>query len=142
MLLTMNYKQYLDQIYDNTTANPGVCMAIQSCHEQVRALYHYQMTRFVVRALIEDIQSIVGNNNSLKFVSIEGVDSESDNFFYPDLEESMIASGIQLPEDSGVVQSAGGRISRGSLLNWLLENGRTGKTIEIDLDSHPGNFFD
>jgi len=142
MLLTLNYKQYLDQFYDNTTANPGVCMAIQHCHEQTRGLYHYQMTRFVVRALIEDIQSIVGNNNSLKFVSIEDGDPESNDHFYPDLEETMIASGVQIPEDSGVVQSAVGRISRGSLLNWLIKNGRTGKTIEIELDSHLGNFFD
>jgi hypothetical protein len=139
MMVEMNYRKCSDYFsgaaYDSAI-NRGICTAVMGTDEQAKHLYNYQLTRYVVRALIEDIQYILGVQSEI--VLRDAVLDSADHFFYPDLETSLELSGVVLPQE--LMYESGIRINRQKLLDWLLANGETGRMLEINKELHPGMF--
>jgi hypothetical protein len=135
MIITMDYRKYLDQFYDGSR-NYGICDAVQACHENARTLYYYQLTRYVVEAVVQDVQDVLGLSNPICFRDDTSEPDSSDNHFYPGLEATLIASGVVIPDG---LFNPNSRIDRAGILQWLIDNGKTGRVLEIDLSENPGN---
>lgn len=140
MLITMNYKKYLEDLYDGSR-NYGICDAVQACDERARGLYYYQLTRYVVEAVLKDVQEVIGHTGPIFLLDDTEDPASSDNYFYPNLEATMHNSGIVLPKGTSFSNGTK-RINRAALLQWLVDNGKTGRVLEIDLSQSPGRYAD
>ena len=139
MIVEMNYRKcsdYFSRMSNYHYLTRGVCTAVMGTDAGAESLYNYQLTRYVVRALIEDIQYVLGVQSEI--VMRDAEKDSADHFFYPDLEASLELSGVVLPEDLWC--ESGIRIHRQKLLEWLIANGETGRMLEINKELHPGMF--
>jgi hypothetical protein len=139
MMVEMNYRKCSDYFAGAThdsAIRRGICTAVMDTDYCAGDLYNYQLTRYVVRALIEDIQYVLGVESEIVLRDEDPV--ATDHFFYPDLETSVLASGIELPQE--LMHESGIRIDRQKLLDWLIANGATGRMLEINKNLHPGMF--
>lgn len=142
MIVEMNYRKcsdYFSRMSDYHYRTRGVCTAVMGTDAGAESLYNYQLTQYVVRALIEDIQYVLGVQSEIVLRDPVRLGRRSaDPFFYPDLETSLELSGVVLPEDLWC--ESGIRIHRQKLLEWLIANGETGRMLEINKELHPGMF--